>query len=63
MCIEKIEKLLIAGETNEKIAKEINLSKSGVKWHINKLFRRYKAKNRIDLAVKIALSKVLNEVL
>lgn len=63
MVDEKIKILLCKGKNNITIAKEVGLSVSGVKYRIEQLRQQYKASNRIELAVKIAMLQFYHEVM
>lgn len=44
---------IIDGWTNKQIAKQLNYSESAIAYHLTKLFKKYKARNRQELILKI----------
>ena len=46
--------LVRAGKSNKQIARELAISEAGVKKHLEALFRRYGATNRVTLVVRAA---------
>jgi len=43
--------LLLAGESNKRIAKQLGISPYTVRDHISKMLKRYNLNNRVDLAM------------
>lgn len=53
-----ILEFVIDGKTSKEIAEILNYSKRSIDYRINKLFKIYKVKNRIELTKEYILQKV-----
>ena len=42
---------LLLGYSNDKIAKELNISSKGVKFHLTNIYKKYNVKSRLELVV------------
>lgn len=48
----EITNLLVEGDTNEEISNKLFISTRTVEGHLNKMFKKLNARNRVDFAVK-----------
>lgn len=56
--LKTILEFVVSGKTSKEIAKLLNYSKRSIDYRINKLFKVYKVKNRIELTKEYILQKV-----
>lgn len=56
--LKTILEFVVSGKTSKEIALLLNYSKRSIDYRINKLFKLYKVKNRIELTKEYILQKV-----
>lgn len=56
--LKTILEFVVSGKTSKEIAEILNYSKRSIDYRINKLFKIYKVKNRIELTKEYILQKV-----
>jgi DNA-binding NarL/FixJ family response regulator len=48
---ELVTELVLTGQSNEEISNNVNVSISGVKYHISALIKEFKVSNRVQLII------------